>query len=35
MAKDPASLYYKDFDSNGSIDLIWCYYIDGIAYPAI
>ena len=29
------SLYYNDLDGNGSIDPIFCYYIDGIAYPAI
>ncbi|MDP3469054.1 MAG: CRTAC1 family protein [Daejeonella sp.] len=32
--KEPLSLYYKDFDSNGSIDPIFCYYIDGVSYPA-
>ncbi len=32
--KEPLSLYYKDFDANGSIDPIFCYYIDGISYPA-
>lgn len=33
-AKEPASIYYKDFDGNGSIDPIFCYYIDGVSYPA-
>ncbi|MEO6218791.1 MAG: VCBS repeat-containing protein, partial [Ginsengibacter sp.] len=32
--KEPATLYYKDFDANGSIDPILCYYIDGVSYPA-
>lgn len=32
--KEPLSLYYKDFDANGSIDPIFCYYIDGVSYPA-
>lgn len=32
--KEPISLYYKDFDGNGSIDPIFCYYIDGVSYPA-
>jgi hypothetical protein len=32
--KEPLNLYYKDFDANGSIDPIFCYYIDGISYPA-
>ncbi|MGC8749922.1 VCBS repeat-containing protein [Hydrotalea sp.] len=32
--KTPMELYYKDFDGNGSIDPILCYYINGISYPA-
>jgi len=32
--KEPMTLYYKDFDNNGSIDPILCYYIGGISYPA-
>jgi hypothetical protein len=28
------TLYFKDFDNNGSIDPILCYYIDGVSYPA-
>ena len=32
--KQPLSIYYKDFDENGSIDPIFCYYINNIAYPA-
>ena len=32
--KEPIGLYYKDFDSNGSIDPIFCYYIEGVSYPA-
>jgi hypothetical protein len=32
--KEPLTLYFKDFDSNGSIDPIFCYYIKGISYPA-
>lgn len=32
--KEPLSLYYKDFDDNGSIDPIFCYYINGVSYPA-
>lgn len=32
--KEPISLYYKDFDSNGSIDPVFCYYINGVSYPA-
>src|SRR5436190_3618110 len=32
--KQPSQLYYKDFDGNGSIDPIFCYYINGVSYPA-
>lgn len=32
--KEPLQIYYKDFDDNGSIDPIFCYYIDGVSYPA-
>jgi len=32
--KEPMNLYFKDFDNNGSIDPILCYYIDGVSYPA-
>jgi enediyne biosynthesis protein E4 len=32
--KEPMNLYYKDFDNNGSIDPILCYYIGGVSYPA-
>jgi hypothetical protein len=32
--KEPMTLYFKDFDNNGSIDPILCYYIDGVSYPA-
>lgn len=32
--KEPITLHYKDFDGNGSIDPILCYYIGGISYPA-
>ena len=30
----PLTLYYKDFNKNGTIDPIFCYYIGGISYPA-
>jgi hypothetical protein len=33
--KEPAELYYKDFDDNGSVDPILCYYIHGKSYPAV
>lgn len=32
--KEPLSLYYKDFDNNGSVDPVFCYYISGVSYPA-
>ena len=33
--KEPMSLLYKDFDNNGSIDPILCYYIKGVSYPSV
>ena len=30
---EPATIYAKDFDNNGSIDAIMCYYIQGKSYP--
>jgi hypothetical protein len=33
--KEPAELYYKDFDGNGTIDPILCFYIQGKSYPYI
>jgi hypothetical protein len=30
---EPAELYYKDFDDNGAIDPILCFYIMGQSYP--
>ena len=32
--KEPLSIYYGDFDGNGSIDPIFCYFINGVSYPA-
>jgi hypothetical protein len=32
--KEPLTLYAKDFDHNGSIDPVLCYFIDGVSYPA-
>jgi len=31
--KEPAELYYKDFDNNGTLDPILCFYIQGKSYP--
>lgn len=31
---EPLQIYFGDFDNNGSIDPVFCYYIDGVSYPA-
>jgi len=31
--KEPMDLYYKDFDANGAVDPIFCFYIQGKSYP--
>ncbi|PIQ21647.1 MAG: RNA-binding protein [Cytophagales bacterium CG18_big_fil_WC_8_21_14_2_50_42_9] len=33
--KEPAELYYKDFDDNGAIDPILCFYMQGKSYPYV
>ncbi|PRY11669.1 FG-GAP repeat protein [Pontibacter ummariensis] len=33
--KEPAELYYKDFDDNGAIDPILCFYMQGQSYPYV
>jgi enediyne biosynthesis protein E4 len=33
--KEPAELYYKDFDNNGSVDPILCFYIQHKSYPYV
>jgi hypothetical protein len=33
--KEPVEIIYKDFDDNGSIDPIFCYYIQGKSYPYV
>lgn len=30
---EPAELFYKDFDDNGSIDPIFCFYNQNVSYP--
>lgn len=30
---EPMQLFSADFDNNGYIDPIWCYYIEGKSYP--
>lgn len=32
---EPAEIYYKDYDDNGSVDPIFCYYIQGKSYPFV
>lgn len=32
--EEPATMYFRDFDDNGSIDPVMCYYIQGVSYPA-
>ncbi len=32
-AEEPAELYYADFDENGAVDPILCYYVEGKSYP--
>lgn len=34
-AKEPAELYYADFDKNGSIDPFLNFYIQGVSYPFV
>ncbi|HEV2480735.1 MAG TPA: VCBS repeat-containing protein [Puia sp.] len=31
--QEPAELYYKDFDNNGTIDPILCFYVQHQSYP--
>ena len=33
--QEPMEIYYDDFDKNGYIDPIWCYYIQGESYPNV
>ncbi|TAE50098.1 MAG: RNA-binding protein, partial [Bacteroidetes bacterium] len=33
--KEPLEMYYRDFDNNGSVDPIFCYYIQGKSYPYV
>ncbi len=33
--KEPAEMYFKDFDSNGSIDPFLCSYIQGKSFPYV
>lgn len=33
--KQPAEMYYKDFDDNGSVDPILCFYMKDTSYPYV
>jgi hypothetical protein len=33
--KQPAEMYYKDFDDNGSVDPIFCFYLKDTSYPYV
>jgi hypothetical protein len=33
--EEPADLYFRDFDNNGSIDPIICFYIKGASHPYV
>lgn len=33
--REPAELYYKDFDDNGAVDPILCLYTQGKSYPSV
>lgn len=33
--KQPAEMFYSDFDNNGSIDPVFCFYIQGKSYPYV
>jgi hypothetical protein len=32
---EPAEMYYKDFDDNGAVDPIFCFYIQHNSYPYV
>ncbi|MFN8355552.1 MAG: VCBS repeat-containing protein [Spirosomataceae bacterium] len=34
-SSEPAELYYKDFDNNGTLESILCFYIQGKSYPYV
>jgi len=34
-AAEPAEIYYKDFDDNGAVDPILCFYIQDKSYPYV
>lgn len=32
---EPVTIYYKDFDNNGSLDAILCHFDKGVSYPLL
>jgi hypothetical protein len=34
-SQEPVEMFYKDFDDNGAVDPIFCYYIQGKSYPYV
>ncbi len=33
--EEPVEMYYDDFDNNGAVDPLFCYYIQGGSYPYV
>lgn len=33
--QEPAEIYFKDFDDNGSVDPFFCFYIQGKSFPYV
>lgn len=33
--KEPAEIFFKDFDNNGSVDPFFCFFIQGKSYPYV
>ena len=33
--KEPVTLYFKDFDDNGSVDPVLCFFMQGKSYPFV
>lgn len=33
--EEPSEIYFADFDNNGSVDPIFCFYIQGKSYPYV
>jgi hypothetical protein len=34
-SKEPAEMYFKDFDNNGSVDPFFCFFIQGKSFPYV